>query len=111
METDANTRFTALLKSDEYVNELKKLSAEIREKCIKAENEATVSSYFEDSLYFFIRSFFGKDISFIKEKSPSNTIRHIFNKKRMDAISSNLIIEYKHASKLKRTEEINKNSY
>jgi hypothetical protein len=96
----------ALLNSNEYQKELKNFSLEIKTKCKKAENEATVASLFENSVYYFIRSFFGKEIEFVKERTLSNSIRHVFNNKRMDAVTNNLIIEYKHSSKLKSQREI-----
>lgn len=107
MKDTKDIRYMALLNSDEYKLELKNLSFEIKKKCMKAKNEATVSSFFENSVYYFIRSFFGKDIEFTKEKNVSNSVRHVFSNKRMDAVTNNLIIEYKHPSKLKSDNDIN----
>lgn len=105
---DNNIRYKALLKSREYKIELKKLSLEIRRKCEEAKNEATVSSYFETSVYYFVKSFFGKELNFSKEISIGNLVRHIFSNKRLDVITNNLIIEYKHSSKLKSVKDIEK---
>jgi len=97
-----SSRYTALLNSGQYRKELRKLSLEIIEKCLKADNEATVSSYFENSIYHFVREFFAKDIDFAKEVNVGKlSVRHIFSNKRMDAVTNRLIIEYKQPSKLK----------
>jgi hypothetical protein len=90
------------LKSEVYQEELKKLVSEINKNCRKAENEATVSSAFETSLFHFIRNWFDKEINFVKEKN----VGHIFSNKRMDAVYNNLIIEYKHSSKLQSQKDI-----
>jgi len=89
-----------ILNSKEYQKSLKKLKDEIVDKCKKADNEATVASLFENSVYHFIRQWFDKDITFDKEKNLGSSVGHIFNNKRMDAAYNNLIIEYKHKSKL-----------
>jgi hypothetical protein len=99
-------KYSVFLKSEEYQDELKKLISEISKNCKKAENEATVSSAFETSLYFFIRKWFDKEIDFVKEKNLGNSVGHIFSNKRMDAVYNNLIIEYKHSSKLKSQKDI-----
>lgn len=106
MDNNKNIRYNALLNSDEYKTELKNLSSEIKKKCRRADNEATVSSIFEISIYYFIKSFFGKEIEFSKEKNVGNSVRHIFNNKRMDAVTNNLIFEYKHSSRLKSENDI-----
>jgi len=105
---EENLRYKALLNSKEYKIGLKKLSLEIKRKCEKAGNEATVSSFFETSLYYFVKSFFGKELNFSKEIIVGNLVRHIFSNKRLDAITNNLIIEYKHSSKLKSEKDIQK---
>lgn len=101
-----NIRFNALFKSIEYQQELNRLSKEIITKCKNAENEATVASCFESSLYHFIKDFFGKEIDPVKEKNLGNSTKHTFSNKRMDAVYNNLIIEYKHFSKLKSKQDI-----
>jgi hypothetical protein len=95
-----------ILNSEEYQEELNKLTIEIVNKCKKADNEATVASLFENSIYHFIRQWFDKDIAFNKEKNLGNSVGHIFNNRRMDAVYNNLIIEYKHKSKLNSHKDI-----
>lgn len=100
-------RNTALLNSSEYEKELHRLSREVKEKCNRAENEATVSSIFETQLYYFTKAFFGKEAEFSKEVNVGKSVRHVFNNKRMDAVTNQLIIEYKHTSKLQSETDIN----
>lgn len=88
----------ALLDSDEYKCILPNLLRSITEKAKSTSNEASLSSLFENELYYFIRSFFSVDIVFEKEVGE-NLIRHKFSG-RMDALCNDLIIEYKHSSKL-----------
>lgn len=95
-----------ILSSKEYQKELKRLTVEIVNKCKKADNEATVASLFENSVYYFIRQWFDKDITFNKEKNLGNSVGHIFSNKRMDAVYNSLIIEYKHKSKLNSHKDI-----
>lgn len=95
-----------ILNSKEYQKDLKKLTTEVVGKCKKADNESTVASSFENSIYHFIRQWFDKDITFDKEKNLGNSVGHIFSNKRMDAVYNNFIIEYKHKSKLNSQNDI-----
>ena len=61
-------------------------------------SEGTVSGLFETHLSRFIKNFFGKDIIFEKEVG-GKYFRHTFSG-RIDAISNDLIIEYKNPNKL-----------
>lgn len=106
LDDTKSIRYSVLLNSKEYKGELRKLGEEIKKSCSKAENEATVSSIFENKIYYFIRSFMGKEIEFQKEVTLGKYVMHIFNNKRMDVITNNLIIEYKHSSKLKHEKDI-----
>ena len=63
MNNNQDIRYSVLLKSKEYKKELGKLLLEIKNKCKKAENEATVSSFFENSIYYFIKSFFSANFN------------------------------------------------
>jgi hypothetical protein len=99
-------KWTAILNSKEYQEQLKVLVCEITGKCKKADNEAIVSSVFETSLYHFIFQWFNKNIVFDKEKNLGNSVGHFFSNKRMDAVYNNLIIEYKHKSKLNSQKDI-----
>jgi hypothetical protein len=106
METSiTHVKYNALQQSKEYQESLKNLVSDINKKCTKAENEATVSSVFEMALYCFIKDWYDKEIDFVKEKNLGSSI-HMFSNKRMDAVYNNLIIEYKHSSKLQSQTDI-----
>ncbi|WP_424355430.1 Eco57I restriction-modification methylase domain-containing protein [Methanobacterium sp. MBAC-LM] len=102
MENEARyVKNRLFLNSEDYKERLRELRTEVVDKCKKSDNEATVASSFENSIYYFIRHWFEIDITFDKEKNLGNSVGHIFSNKRMDAVYNNLIIEYKHKSKLK----------
>lgn len=82
----------------EYRSALEKTLESILNKCGAATTEATVASVFEMELYHFIKTFFHLDIVFEKEIGQTD-LRHEFTG-RMDAISNDLIIEYKKRKKL-----------
>ena len=91
-------RISILLDSDIYKQQVKKLTNEITRKAKNVKNEAELSSVFENELYYFIKSFFSTEIEFSKEVN-GKMLAHKF-KGRMDALCNNLVIEYKHRSKL-----------
>ena len=89
-----------MLDSKQYKDKIKIVLNNLKRKVSLANNETELSSIFENELYYFIRSFFGIDIKFEKEVgNTSDAIRHKFSG-RMDVLCNNLIIEYKHMSKL-----------
>jgi hypothetical protein len=98
-------KYNALQQSAEYQEALKNLVSDISKKCKQAENEATISYAFETALYCFIKDWYGKEVDFVKEKNLGSSI-HKFSNKRMDAVYNNLIIEYKHSSKLQSETDI-----
>ena len=76
-------------------------------------SESTTSLIFEKELYYLVKLRTGIKLDFVKEKSL-NGINHKFGnlKKRtsgagrLDAVVNNLIIEYKHHSKLEKDEAL-----
>ena len=80
-----------------------------------SKSESETSSVFENNLYYLIKNNTGIALNFNKETKIDN-ISHKFEglknrssgKGRLDAIVNNLIIEYKHFSKLKTNEDIEK---
>lgn len=84
--------------SADYSWKLESTLTSIIQKMKSANSEATVASIFENELYYFIKTFFEKDIVFYKE-SGSSFLRHKFHG-RLDAFSNGLIIEYKSLSNL-----------
>lgn len=71
-----------------------------------ANSESTVASIFENELYYFLKSYFSKEIIFFKESGES-FLRHKFTG-RIDAISNGLIIEYKALDKLNKENDKDK---
>jgi len=98
---------TQWLKSGEYQTEIDSVLTKIIRKSEQAESEAETSAVFENEIYYFMRKKLGIELHFYKE-TPVEGIIHTFgdasHKKggrgRLDAVVNNLIIEYKHNSKL-----------
>ncbi len=79
----------------EYKIKLEETLVSIMNQVLSARTESSVASRFENNLYFFIKDFFEKEIVFDKEEGQGY-FRHTFSfKGRMDAISNELVIEYK----------------
>ncbi len=100
------------LNSGEYLSELNELRTSIMRDCSISNSESTTATTFENELYYLVRTKTGIKLDFIKEKSL-NGINHKFGtlknrtsgSGRLDAVVNNLIIEYKHHSKLKSKDE------
>lgn len=91
-----------LLHSAEYRERLNEVLISMLAKARAATTEASVSSAVETELFYFIKVFFGKDIVFDKEVGQSDlkNKRRVFTG-RMDAVSNDLVIEYKRNERLK----------
>ena len=89
-----------IVNSDEYYLKRKKALDSLLAKTRAATTEASVATAFETELFYFIKLNFGKDITFDKEVGQTDLKhkRHIFTG-RMDAVSNDLVIEYKKANK------------
>jgi len=94
-----------LLNTGQYNVELEKTLSDLLSKITVSDTESTISSHFENSLHYFIKFYFNKDIKFIKE-AGKKTFRHSFSG-RIDAVCNDLIIEYKSQSKLKSLNDKN----
>ena len=88
----------SIIHSQEYKVKLSEHLTSLLKRTKSSENEATTASYFENEIYYFVRTTFGISIDFKKEESQS-TLRHKFIG-RMDAVCNNLVIEYKRRGKL-----------
>jgi hypothetical protein len=87
--------------SQEYKEGLKITLKSLIKKAKDATTEATVASAFENEIYYLSKSYLDKDIIFEKEFVPEFKDRKIRKfRGRMDAVSNDLIIEYKKKSKL-----------
>lgn len=106
------TKIFEWINSGEYLSDLDEMLTEILKESINSNSESTTASIFEQELYFLIRSKTGIKPLFIKEQQVDN-IKHKFGilsnrtsgKGRIDSVVNNLIIEYKHYSKLKTQEQ------
>ena len=86
------------INTNEYRQSLDEYFQKIVKQLKDSNSESTVGGIFENNIYSFIDYFFNEQIIFIKEATESY-FRHAF-KGRTDAISNNLIIEYKDKGKL-----------
>lgn len=109
----SKTNVSRWLKSGEYRSQLDAILTKIVRECDNSDNEAHTSSVFETEIYFLVRSQTGLELSFSKE-TPVEGIVHKFEglssrksgRGRLDAVVNNVIIEYKHHSKLKTEKQI-----
>ena len=100
------------LNSGEYLTDINELRTEIMRDSSLSNSEATTAAIFENELYHLVRLRTGIKLEFTKEKSL-NGINHMFGNLtkrksgsgRLDAVVNNLIIEYKHHSKLENKDE------
>lgn len=101
------------LKSGEYHSLLDSVLTKIIRDCEASDSEAHTSSIFEQEIYYLVRSQLGIELNFSKE-TPIEGIVHKFeglsSRKsghgRLDAVVNNIIIEYKHNTKLKTEKQI-----
>lgn len=107
------SKISSWLKSGEYHNQIDSVLTKIIRDCESATSESHTSTIFETEIYYLVRSQLQIELSFIKEM-PVEGIVHKFNglsyrksgKGRLDAVVNNIIIEYKHHSKLKTDKQI-----
>lgn len=105
--------FNQWLNSGEYRTEIDTVLTNIVRCSETAESEAETAGIFEREIYYLVRSKTGIAYSFKKEKKV-NGLCHTFGslakrtsgRGRLDAVVNQLIIEYKHHSKLKSTQDI-----
>lgn len=100
------------LNSGEYKTELDKALTSIMRDADSAKNEAETSKAFEDEIYYLIRKELGIKLS-IEKEVKLNSIKHRFEltdrksgRGRLDSVINNLVIEYKHHSKLNSEKNI-----
>ncbi|MBD5134618.1 MAG: hypothetical protein HDT39_01435 [Lachnospiraceae bacterium] len=90
-----------ILNSKEYKEKLKETLVSIIAKTKAATTEASIASIFENEIFYFIKMFLGKDITFEKEVGQEYLKRKIcVFRGRMDAVANDLVIEYKRSQKL-----------
>lgn len=101
------------LKSGEYCSLIDSVLTKIIRNCESSDSESHTSSIFETEIYFLVRSQLGVELNFSKE-TPVEGIVHKFEGLssrrsgygRLDAVVNNIIIEYKHHTKLKKQKQI-----
>lgn len=106
-------RINQWLNSGEYRTEIDNALTRILRKSEFSQTEAETSAVFERELYFLIRSKTGIELN-IKKEQPVDGIMHTFKgldqrqsgHGRLDAVVNNLVIEYKHRSKLQTDKQI-----
>lgn len=102
-----NTNISRWLKSGEYQSQLDAVLTKIVRGCDNSDSEAHTSSIFETEIYYLVRNQTKLELSFSKE-TPIEGIVHKFDglssrksgRGRLDAVVNNVIIEYKHHTKL-----------
>lgn len=101
------------LNCGEYKTEIDLAFSNILRKTELSKSESETSGIFEQELYYLIRSKTGVEIDIHKE-APVDGIVHAFSELssrqsghgRLDAVVNNIVIEYKHHSKLKTDKQI-----
>ena len=109
------TKIENWLNSGEYISQLNNMRTSIMKDVSTSKSESETASVFEINLYYTIRKETGIELNFNKESKLDN-INHKFEglknrtsgKGRLDAVVNNLVIEYKHFSKLQKKEDIDK---
>lgn len=106
MERINKSGIDATFDSVEYKLGLKETLVSMLAKAKSATTEASVASAIETELFYFIKVFFDKDIAFDKEIGQPDLKhkRRVFTG-RMDAVSNDLVIEYKRPDRLRSEKE------
>jgi len=100
--------------SGEYKTILANMLSNIVRKSESSNSEASTASVFETELYYNIRKYLGIELNIAKEAKVDG-VYHAFGdlvkrssgRGRLDAVVNQLVIEYKHNSKLKNDRQIN----
>lgn len=108
-----SSKISNWLKSGEYLSLIDSVLTKIIRDCESSDSEAHTSSIFENEIYYLVRSQLGIELKFSKE-TPIEGIVHKFKglscrksgHGRLDAVVNNIIIEYKHNTKLKSKKQI-----
>lgn len=97
-KSEESRKFNSLVNSNEYQCKLSEHLTSLLRRTRTSTTESSIAFAFESEIYYFVKDFFNIEINFRKEEGQSS-LRHKFAG-RMDAVYSNLVIEYKKASKL-----------
>lgn len=102
------------INSGEYLVNIDEMRTRIMKQSTMSNSESTTASIFENELYYLIKFRTGIELNIVKEQNVDG-INHTFGELksrtsgsgRLDAVVNNLIIEYKHCSKLSSDKEQN----
>lgn len=98
-----------ILASQEYLTKINQIANTIRECAKVAENEATIETEFDYQFRNFFDNFFSHlGFSYLPEKEKKVSTRFLKIKGRADTSVGNLIVEFKHPSKFKNQNQIEK---
>ncbi len=108
MSVETVKKINSWVNSGEYLTDIDRLRTDIMKESATSNNEATTASIFERNLYYIIKKQTGIALDIQKEKfldGVHHRFGHLTSRKggtgRLDAVVNNLIIEYKHFSKLR----------
>ncbi len=112
MSTETVKKINNWINSGEYLTDIDKLRTDIMKESATSNSEATTASIFERNLYYIIKKQTGITLDIQKETfldGINHKFGHLASRKsghgRLDAVVNNLIIEYKHSSKLETKDE------
>ena len=95
------------LRSGEYHTQIDSVLTKIIRNCENSSSESQTSSIFETEIYYLVRSQLGIELSFSKEEHLDGIVHKfdgLTSRKsghgRLDAVVNDIVIEYKHHSKL-----------
>lgn len=102
------------INSGEYLVDIDEMRTRIMKQSTMSNSESTTASIFENELYYLIKFRTGIELNIVKEQNVDG-INHTFGELksrtsgsgRLDAVVNNLIIEYKHCSKLSSDKDQN----
>ncbi len=108
-----NITISNWLRSGEYSTQIDSVLTKIIRDCEVSSSESQTASVFEREIYFLVRSKLNIELSFNKEQHIDGIV-HKFNglssrksgSGRLDAVVNDIVIEYKHHTKLKTQKQI-----
>lgn len=92
------SEYSSIIKSQDYMDELKAMAERIRKVAFSTPNEATIETRFDNELFSFFRKYFeplGFEYNPIKDKAIAEHVA-----RRPDTAIASLVIEFKQPSTL-----------
>lgn len=101
------------LSSGEYYTQIDSILTKVVRNCENSNSESQTSSIFETEIYYLVRSQLGIELSFSKEQHLDGIVHKfdgLTSRKsghgRLDAVVNDIVIEYKHHTKLRTKKQI-----